>query len=55
MDNTEKIEEIKKIEQKEKIEKKKKLKKKSQLKKDKENYFNYYDDIKAGCHKVVDW
>ena len=40
---------------KNKQQEKKKLKKKAQLKKDKENYFNYYDDIKAGCHKVVDW
>ena len=21
----------------------------------KEQYFDFYDDIKAGCHKIVDW
>lgn len=31
------------------------LKKKQKYKKDKESYFNYYDDIKVGSHKVVDW
>ena len=39
----------------EKTKQKLKSKKKSQYKKDKEKYFNYYDDIKVGSHKIVDW
>ena len=39
----------------EKTKEKLKAKKKSQYKKDKEKYFGYYDDIKVGSHKVVDW
>ncbi|MBR2391320.1 MAG: hypothetical protein IKB06_02380 [Clostridia bacterium] len=30
---------------------KKKIKKQSQT----SRYFDFYDDIKAGCHKIVDW
>ena len=41
-----------------KKEKQKQLLKKKQKQKynqDKERYFNYYDDIKVGSHKIVDW
>ena len=30
---------------------KKKIKKLSKTSK----YFEFYDDVKAGCHKVIDW
>ena len=33
------------------IKNKKKIKKLSQTSK----YFEFYDDVKAGCHKVIDW
>lgn len=33
------------------IKKQKKSKKLSKTSK----YFDFYDDIKAGCHKVIDW
>lgn len=41
-----------------KLEKQKKLqkqKKKQAMKNDKDRYFSYYDDIKVGSHKIVDW
>lgn len=41
-----------------KLEKQKKLqkqKKKQAIKNDKDRYFSYYDDIKVGSHKIVDW
>lgn len=50
------MEEIKKTQnqkQKEKITHKNKQK--SKLKAEKDKYFGYYDDIKIGSHKVVDW
>ena len=44
------------------LEKDKALKKQREKKKekqkyirDKDNYFSYYDDIKVGSHKIVDW
>lgn len=43
---------------KEKKEKQKKLnknKQKSKYNRDKSKYFDYYDDIKHGSHKVIDW
>ena len=30
---------------------KKKIKKQSQI----SRYFDFYDDVKAGCNKVIDW
>ena len=33
----------------------KKTKKKSKKLSKTSNYFDFYDDIKAGCHKIVDW
>ena len=30
---------------------KKKIKKLSET----SRYFDFYDDVKAGCHKIVDW
>ncbi len=47
------MEEIKKTQNKEKQSKKNKQKQMAKAKKDK--YFAYYDDIKVGSHKVVDW
>lgn len=43
--------------EKDKALKKQREKKKSQQKyiRDKDNYFSYYDDIKVGSHKIVDW
>lgn len=38
-----------------KLKQNKKLKQKQKTKSDKEKYFAYYDDIKVGSHKVVDW
>lgn len=32
-----------------------KKKQKAKYDKEKEKYFNYYDDIKVGSHKIVDW
>ena len=45
-----------KIKTREQIEQKKK-KNKKKIKRLSENskYFDFYDDIKAGCHKVIDW
>ena len=31
--------------------KKKKVKKLSE----RSRYFDFYDDVKAGCHKIIDW
>lgn len=50
------MEEIKKVQTDSKIVKKtdknkKKIKKLSQN----SRYFDFYDDVKAGCHKVIDW
>ena len=45
-------------EEKERIEKEKaekKTKKKSKKLSKTSKYFDFYDDIKAGCHKIVDW
>ena len=39
----------------EKIKKLKKDKQKSKYNRDKSKYFDYYDDIKHGSHKVIDW
>ena len=47
------MEEIKKAQNKKKALEKNKQKQKSKAEKDK--YFAYYDDIKVGSHKVVDW
>ncbi len=47
------MEEDKKTQNKKKIIQKNKQKQKSKAEKDK--YFAYYDDIKVGSHKVVDW
>lgn len=33
----------------------KKTKKKSKKLSKTSKYFDFYDDIKAGCHKIVDW
>ena len=33
----------------------KKQKQKDKYKREKDNYFSYYDDIKVGSHKIVDW
>jgi hypothetical protein len=41
--------------QKEKQKQLLKKKQKQKYNKDKERYFNYYDDIKVGSHKIVDW
>ena len=41
-----------------KLEKQRKLqkqKKKKAMQNDKDKYFSYYDDIKVGSHKIVDW
>ena len=32
-----------------------KTKKKSKKLSKTSKYFDFYDDIKAGCHKIVDW
>ena len=32
-----------------------KSKKKSKKLSKTSKYFDFYDDIKAGCHKIVDW
>lgn len=39
----------------EKLKKIKKNKEKSKYNRDKSKYFDYYDDIKHGSHKVIDW
>ena len=39
----------------EKQKKNKKIKEKSKYNRDKSKYFDYYDDIKHGSHKVIDW
>ena len=43
--------------QKDKIKRKNdiKNKQKSKINKEKSKYFDYYDDIKHGSHKIVDW
>ena len=40
---------------KEKAKKIKKIKEKSKYNREKSKYFDYYDDIKHGSHKVIDW
>ncbi len=37
------------------IQKNKKNKKKIKKLSEKSKYFDFYDDVKAGCHKVIDW
>ena len=32
-----------------------KIKKKSKKLSKTSKYFDFYDDIKSGCHKIVDW
>ena len=32
-----------------------KVKKKTKKLSKTSKYFDFYDDIKAGCHKIVDW
>ena len=39
----------------EKQKKNKKIKEKMKYNRDKSKYFDYYDDIKHGSHKVIDW
>ncbi len=50
------MEEIKKTQNtQEKLKKIKKNKEKSKYNRDKSKYFDFYDDIKHGSHKVIDW
>lgn len=50
------MEEIKKTQNaQEKLKKIKKNKQKSKYNRDKSKYFDFYDDIKHGSHKVIDW
>lgn len=50
------MEENKKIESEIKRKKQsQKNKQKQKSKSEKDRYFSYYDDIKVGSHKVVDW
>ena len=41
--------------EKDKLQKLKKIKAKTKYNRDKSKYFDYYDDIKHGSHKVIDW
>lgn len=52
MDSNEKTLEQRKLEKQKQLQKKKQ---KQKFQQDKERYFNYYDDIKVGSHKIVDW
>ena len=46
----------KKVQNKQKIaQKNKKNKKKIKKLSESSKYFDFYDDVKAGCHKVIDW
>ncbi len=39
----------------EKVKKMQKNKQKSKYNREKSKYFDYYDDVKHGSHKVIDW
>ena len=54
-ENVEKSNEKPDEKQLEKQKKIKKQKQKDKYKKEKDSYFNYYDDIKVGSHKIIDW